>query len=107
LIITYVYMYVFPVWENNRRRQGNPCLPMPSSSRADGDGGTTAGVVLPLDLVGNGISDAYVIPSYPTQSYPVDFFSTYTVPVSIGDQQFSLQVDTGSSDLVGLSLSLL
>lgn len=52
--------------------------------RADGDDGTTAGVVLNLTLVGSGVYDA-----------------AYTVPVSIGTngQQFSLQVDTGSSDL--------
>ncbi|KAJ3554178.1 hypothetical protein NP233_g12479 [Leucocoprinus birnbaumii] len=52
--------------------------------RADSDGGTTAGVVLNLTLVGTGIYDA-----------------AYTVPVSIGQssQQLSLQVDTGSSDL--------
>jgi len=34
---------------------------MASSLRADGDGGTTAGVVLPLTLVGSGIYDAYVM----------------------------------------------
>jgi len=53
---------------------------MPSSSRADGDGGTTAGVVLPLDLVGTGIYDAYVKPSYPPQSYLVHFSARIQSP---------------------------
>ena len=71
LIITYVYMFfLFGQITTGAR---NACLPMPSSSRADGDGGTTAGVVLPLDLVGTGIYDAYVKPSCPTQSYLVHF----------------------------------
>ena len=61
-----VCMYVcffFPVWANkhDHRRQEHPCLRMASSLRADGDGGTTAGVVLPLTLVGSGIYDAYVM----------------------------------------------
>ncbi|KXN81933.1 Pepsin A [Leucoagaricus sp. SymC.cos] len=53
-------------------------------ARADDGGGTTAGVVIPLELSGSGIYDV-----------------AYTVPVSIGygDQKFSLEVDTGSSDL--------
>ncbi|KJA15324.1 hypothetical protein HYPSUDRAFT_48479 [Hypholoma sublateritium FD-334 SS-4] len=49
----------------------------------EGAGGSD-GVVLPLDLVGSGIYDV-----------------AYTIPVkfSSSEQQFSLQVDTGSSDL--------
>lgn len=107
-----VCMYVcffFPVWANkhDHRRQEHPCWRMASSLRADGDGGTTAGVVLPLTLVGSGIYDAYVMscPRNLTRlRLSLHFCSAYTVPVSIGDQSFSLQVDTGSSDLVSLTL---
>ncbi|KAF8888717.1 aspartic peptidase domain-containing protein [Gymnopilus junonius] len=58
----------------------------------EGDGGAD-GVVLPLDMVGTGIYDV-----------------AYTIPVQFGDdgqQQFSLQVDTGSSDLVLGSLDFM
>ncbi|PFH53321.1 hypothetical protein AMATHDRAFT_137710, partial [Amanita thiersii Skay4041] len=53
------------------------------SPRDEGSGGRD-GIVLPLDLVGSGIYDA-----------------AYTLPLRIGrnPKSFSLQVDTGSSDL--------
>ncbi|KAF9448534.1 acid protease [Macrolepiota fuliginosa MF-IS2] len=62
----------------------------PPAVRADDDNAGSAGVVVPLGLVGGGVYDAQVL-----------FYSVYTAPVSIGRnaQTFSLQVDTGSSDL--------
>ncbi|KAH9478959.1 Pepsin A [Psilocybe cubensis] len=55
---------------------------------AEGSGGS-GGIVLPLDMVGSGVTDV-----------------AYTLPVKFGStdngrpqQQFSLQVDTGSSDM--------
>ncbi|KAF9532215.1 aspartic peptidase domain-containing protein [Crepidotus variabilis] len=52
-------------------------------SRDEGPGGTD-GIVLPLELAGSGVYDG-----------------AYTLPVKFGakNQQFSLQIDTGSSDL--------
>lgn len=72
-------------------------------ARPRADEGSTAGVVIPLGVVGSGIYDVYVsFPSCPDLSSNTVLCSAYTVPVFIGhnDQPFSLQVDTGSSDLV-------
>ncbi|KAF7768411.1 hypothetical protein Agabi119p4_7654 [Agaricus bisporus var. burnettii] len=56
----------------------------------DDPGGSTAGVVLPLNIAGSGIYDV-----------------AYTLPVNIGTDgtTYSLQVDTGSSDLWVVSSS--
>lgn len=36
-----------------------------------------------------------------------EYSSTYVVPVLVGEQELSLQIDTGSSDLVRLSAFIL
>ncbi|KAF9551927.1 acid protease [Agrocybe pediades] len=76
-------------WKAKGKERALPLsLPKPMQStmdrRDEGNGGA-GGIVLPLDMVGTGVYDV-----------------AYTLPVKFGEsgqQQFSLQVDTGSSDL--------
>ena len=70
----------------------------------EGDGGPD-GIVLPLNVVGSGVYDVYVSMSWATLKLR-NFWnlntSAYVLPIKVGKnaQTFSLQVDTGSSDLV-------
>ena len=82
--------------------------------RDDSSAGASGSVVF-LNLVGDGVYNAYVSAvislsfqlSFLTRNFFL-FYRVYTIPVTVGNasQQFSLQVDTGSSDLVRSFLAI-
>lgn len=77
--------------------------------RDEGDGNAD-GIAVSLDMIGDGVYEVYALHSLPWLHSHVVFtspHSSYVVTASVGQgaQQLSLQVDTGSSDLVRPSQS--